>query len=129
VNTIAPGFIETTAATALIRRLGEQHNVNEDASPKTLQRGQPASPHVFVSEPGAPMAPKSFHVLIQRLGERAGMAFAIHPHMLRHACGYELANRGHDNPVASGLAWPSQHSHTVRYTGLAPDLVQGFWRA
>ena len=31
-----------------------------------------------------------------RLGERAGMAFPIHPHMLRHACGYALANAGHD---------------------------------
>src|SRR6266436_1080996 len=51
---------------------------------RRLQREQEKSPHVFVSERGAPMAPKSFHALIQRLGERAGMPFAIHPHMLRH---------------------------------------------
>jgi integrase len=51
---------------------------------------------VFMSERDAPMAPKSFHALIQRLGERAGMPFPIHPHMLRHACGHELANKGHD---------------------------------
>jgi len=38
VNTIAPGFIETTAATVLIRRLGEQHNVNEDAARDGLMR-------------------------------------------------------------------------------------------
>jgi hypothetical protein len=61
------------------------------------QREQPSGPHVFVSERGAPMAPKSFHALIQLLGERAGMPFAIHPHMLRHSCGYELANTGHDS--------------------------------
>jgi integrase len=48
---------------------------------------------VFVSERGAPMTPKSFYDLIQRLGERAGMPFAIHPHMLRHGCGYELRTR------------------------------------
>jgi site-specific recombinase XerD len=63
---------------------------------RRLQREQPPGPHVFISERGAPMAPKSFHALIQRLGERAGMLFAIHPHMLRHGCGYELANKGHD---------------------------------
>jgi site-specific recombinase XerC len=51
---------------------------------------------VFVSERSAPMAPKSFHALIQRLGERAGIPFAIHPHMLRHGCGFALANKGHD---------------------------------
>jgi integrase len=60
---------------------------------RRVQREQPPGPHVFFSERGAPMAPKSFHALIQRLGERAGTPFAIHPHMLRHGCGYELANR------------------------------------
>ena len=40
------------------------------------------------------MTAKSFHTLIARLGERAGMAFPIHPHMLRHGCGYALANAG-----------------------------------
>jgi site-specific recombinase XerD len=47
---------------------------------------------VFVSELGAPMTAKSFWALIERLGVRAGMPFKIHPHMLRHACGFALAN-------------------------------------
>jgi type 1 fimbriae regulatory protein FimE len=51
---------------------------------------------VFCSERGSPIAAKSLHTLISRLGERAGMAFPIHPHMLRHGCGYALANAGHD---------------------------------
>ena len=51
---------------------------------RRLQREQPASPYVFCSERGGPIAPKSFHTLIMRLGERAGMPFPIHPHMLRH---------------------------------------------
>jgi integrase len=55
---------------------------------RRLQREQdPAGPHVFTSERGGPMTPKSFHTLIVRLGDRAGMPFPIHPHMLRHACG------------------------------------------
>jgi hypothetical protein len=42
------------------------------------------------------MTPKAFHALFGRIGARAGMPFAVHPHMLRHGCGYALANAGHD---------------------------------
>jgi integrase len=61
---------------------------------RRLQREQGAGAHAFATERGGPMAPKSFHALIARLGERAKMPFPIHPHMLRHACGYALANAG-----------------------------------
>jgi hypothetical protein len=37
---------------------------------RRLQREQPPSPYVFTSERGGPIAPKSFHTLIMRLGER-----------------------------------------------------------
>src|SRR5262245_55445940 len=60
------------------------------------QREQPPGPHVFATERGGPMAPKSFHTLIARLGERAKMAFTIHTHMLRQACSYDIANDGKD---------------------------------
>jgi hypothetical protein len=42
------------------------------------------------------MTPKAFHALFGRIGARAKMPFPIHPHMLRHGCGYALANAGHD---------------------------------
>jgi len=95
---------------------------------RRLQREQHPGPHVFVSERGAPMTAKSFHALIQRLGQRAGMAFPIHPHMLRHACGYALANAGHD--TRSLQAWLGHRNiqHTVRYTELSPDRFRDFWR-
>ena len=51
MNTIAPGFIETTAATALIRRFGEQHNVNEDAARDGLMRSLGGIP---IGRPGLP---------------------------------------------------------------------------
>ncbi len=95
---------------------------------RRLQREQPPGPHVFVSERGAPMAPKSFHALIQRLGERAGMAFPIHPHMLRHGCGFALANAGHDTRALQAWLGHRNIQHTVRYTELAPDRFRDFWR-
>ena len=95
---------------------------------RRLQREQPPGPHVFVTERGGPMAPKSFHALIQRLGERASMAFPIHPHMLRHACGFALANAGHDTRALQAWLGHKNIQHTVRYTELAPQRFKNFWR-
>ena len=63
---------------------------------RRLQREQGLSSHVFMTERDGPMTPKSFHALFGRIGSRAKMQFPIHPHMLRHGCGYALANAGHD---------------------------------
>jgi type 1 fimbriae regulatory protein FimB/type 1 fimbriae regulatory protein FimE len=94
---------------------------------RRLQREQPCSPYVFTSERSGPIAPKSFHTLIMRLGERASMPFPIHPHMLRHGCGYALANAGHDTRAIQAWMGHKNIQHTVRYTELAPDRFKGFW--
>jgi len=44
-----------------------------------------------------------FRRMLERLGEAAKMAFGVHPHMLRHACGFKLANQGVDRPRTSRL--------------------------
>ena len=72
------------------------------------------------------MTAKSFHTLIARLGERAGMAFPIHPHMLRHGCGYALANAGHDTRSIQAWMGHKNIQHTVRYTEASARSVQGF---
>jgi type 1 fimbriae regulatory protein FimB/type 1 fimbriae regulatory protein FimE len=95
---------------------------------RRLQREQSSGPHVFATERAGPMAPKSFHTLIARLGERAKMPFPIHPHMLRHACGYALANAGHDTRALQAWLGHRNIQHTVRYTELAPDRFRNFWR-
>jgi integrase len=95
---------------------------------RRLQREQPPNPYVFCSERGGPIAPKSFHTLIMRLGERAGIPFPIHPHMLRHGCGYALANAGHDTRAIQAWMGHKNIQHTVRYTELAPDRFKDFWR-
>ena len=72
---------------------------------RRLQREQGPSSHVFMTERGGPMTPKAFHALFGRIGGRAKMPFAVHPHMLRHGCGYALANAGHDTlPCRPGSA-------------------------
>src|SRR5215468_1094969 len=54
------------------------------------------SPFLFMSERGSPMTVSNFQKLISRAGEAAGLKIKAHPHMLRHGCGYKLANEGHD---------------------------------
>jgi integrase len=95
---------------------------------RRLQRESRPSPHVFTSERGGPMTPKSFHTLFARIGVRAKMPFPIHPHMLRHACGYALANAGHDTRALQAYLGHKNIQHTVRYTELAPDRFRDFWR-
>jgi site-specific recombinase XerD len=60
------------------------------------RHGAPDSAFVFATERGGPFTPDAINRLIKRIGERARFAFAIHAHMLRHACGYALAYAGHD---------------------------------
>jgi site-specific recombinase XerD len=58
----------------------------------------------------------------------AGMPFPVHPHMLRHGCGYALANAGHDTRSLQAYLGQKNIQHTVRYTELAPDRFRDFWR-
>ena len=77
---------------------------------RRLQREQePKSSFVFTSERGAPFATGGFRTLVARLGKAAGFDFRVHPHMLRHACGYALANQEHSNLRGAGISRSSQY--------------------
>ena len=93
---------------------------------RRLHREQsPKSSFVFTSERGAPFATGGFRTLIARLGKVAGFEFRVHPHMLRHACGYKLANDGIDTRSLSGLSRASQHpAHRALHRAFA-DTLQG----
>ena len=69
-----------------------------------------------MTERDGPMTPKAFHALFGRIGARAKMQFPIHPHMLRHGCGYALANAGHDTRALQAWLGHRNIQHTVRYT-------------
>jgi type 1 fimbriae regulatory protein FimB/type 1 fimbriae regulatory protein FimE len=96
---------------------------------RRLQREQePKSPFVFTSERGAPFTTAGFARMIERAGEAAGLGFKAHPHMLRHATGYKLANDGHDTRALQAYLGHKNIQHTVRYTELAPTRFKDFWR-
>jgi integrase len=95
---------------------------------RRLKREQdPASAFVFVSERGAPFAPRGFRQMIERLGVLAKFDFPVHAHMLRHACGYKLANDGVDTRSLQAYLGHPNIQHTVRYTELSPARFKDFW--
>jgi integrase len=96
---------------------------------RRLRREQdPKSPFVFTSERGAPFTTAGFARMVERAGEGAKLGFKAHPHMLRHACGFALANKGHDTRALQAYLGHRNIQHTVRYTELAPDRFKDFWR-
>jgi integrase len=86
------------------------------------------SAFVFVSERGAPFTRAGFAKMVARLGVEAKFKFGAHPHMLRHACGYALANRGHDTRALQAYPGHKNIQHTVRYTELSPARFKDFWQ-
>jgi type 1 fimbriae regulatory protein FimB/type 1 fimbriae regulatory protein FimE len=95
---------------------------------RRLKRESVESPFIFVSERGAPFTTAGFRKMVARLGVAAGFDFPVHPHMLRHACGYKLANDGHDTRSLQAYLGHKNITHTVRYTELAPTRFKDFWR-
>jgi integrase len=81
---------------------------------RRLQREQPKSPFVFISERGAPFSKRGFQAMLERAGEAAGFDMKIHPHMLRHACGFKLANEGVDTRTIQAYLGHKSIQHTVR---------------
>jgi integrase len=86
------------------------------------------SPFVFTSERRTPFTRAGFAKMVARLGQEAKFKFSVHPHMLRHACGYALANRGHDTRALQAYLGHKNIQHTVRYTELSPTRFKDFWR-
>ena len=96
---------------------------------RKLQREQdPKSPFVFTSGRGSPFTTAGFARMVERAGVEAKLGFKAHPHMLRHACGFALASKGHDTRALQAYLGHRNIQHTVRYTGLSPDRFKDFWR-
>lgn len=94
---------------------------------RRLRRESMDFPYVFSTERKGPMTESNVRKIVGRAGREAALPFPTHPHMLRHACGYKLANDGHDTRAIQHYLGHRNIVHTVRYTELAPDRFKGFW--
>lgn len=95
---------------------------------RRLQREYSDSPYVFMTERKAPLTASTVRHVVKRAGETAELPFPVHPHMLRHSAGYKLANDGHDTRAIQSYLGHRNITHTVRYTELAADRFNDFWR-
>ena len=92
-----------------------------------IQREANDCPYVFLNNRGLKLSASTARKVIVRAGVVAGFPFSIHPHMLRHACGFYLANKGFDTRAIQHYMGHRNIQHTVRYTELTSERFKGFW--
>lgn len=87
-----------------------------------------AAPYVFTSLRDGPMTRRTVHYVVAGAAKAAGIEFPVHPHMLRHATGFYLANAGQDTRAIQLYLGHKNIQHTVRYTELASGRFKDFWK-
>ena len=80
-----------------------------------------------LSPPRTALSRQQAYRIIRSAGENAGTVTHTHPHMLRHACGYELAERGTDTRLIQDYLGHRNIRHTVRYTASNAARFAGIW--
>jgi len=83
-------------------------------------------PWLFTSERGHALTRQAVNYLLSSIGERAGLG-RVWPHMLRHSCGFALANRGYDLRLIQDYLGHRDPRHTAHYTRTAAVRFDGLW--
>ena len=92
------------------------------------KRLEPEGEAFFVSERRSPLSRKTAWVAIRDYGEKANLAVPAHPHMLRHACGFALADQGADTRLIQDYLGHRNIQHTVVYTATNPARFEKLWK-
>jgi type 1 fimbriae regulatory protein FimE len=103
-------------------------SARESRALRKLLREAAASSYVFMSERRAPLSAAGYQRMVARAGVSAKFRFLVHSHMLRHACGFKLANDGHDTRAIQAYLGHRSIMSTVRYTALTPARFKNFWK-
>ncbi|HEY3591070.1 MAG TPA: tyrosine-type recombinase/integrase [Buttiauxella sp.] len=126
--------LDTSSGVLFVRRLKNGFSATHPLSPRVLSSlkhwltlrdkmsvAAKDSDYLFPTSKGAMLTRQTIYLLIQRYGELANLGIKVHPHMLRHACGFELANKGMDTRLIQDYLGHRNISHTVRYTASNPE--------
>ncbi len=114
----------------LKRGLDVQHPLAGDelrAIKRYLATRSDRLPWLFLSERGTPLTRQAVNYLIRMAGEQGKLGH-LHPHMLRHGCGYYLANEGYDTRLIQDYLGHRDPRHTARYTRTAARRFEGLWK-
>jgi type 1 fimbriae regulatory protein FimB len=82
----------------------------------------------FINERRKPFHRSAVHFLLQRYSRTAALPLLAHPHMLRHACGFALADQGADTRLIQDYLGHRNIQHTVKYTATNPARFEKLWR-
>jgi type 1 fimbriae regulatory protein FimB len=91
-------------------------------------RMKPTGKAFFVSEQRKPLHRSTVNLLLKSYSEAASLPLVAHPHMLRHACGFALADQGADTRLIQDYLGHRNIQHTVKYTATNPARFQRLWR-
>lgn len=95
---------------------------------RQLRRDCPENKHVFIGERGNRLSVSGIRQIVQGAGEAAGLEFPIHAHVLRHSCGYALADQGWDLLRIKDWLGHVCVSSSALYVQLSPHKFDGVWR-
>jgi len=82
----------------------------------------------FLSNRRGALSRKTAWLAIRNYGKQAGLSLPAHPHMLRHACGFALADQGADTRLIQDYLGHRNIQHTVIYTASNPARFERLWR-
>jgi type 1 fimbriae regulatory protein FimB len=95
---------------------------------KERVRMKPAGKSFFVSEQRRPLHRSTVNLLLKTYSVVASLPLIAHPHMLRHACGFALADQGADTRLIQDFLGHRNIQHTVKYTATNPARFEKLWR-
>ena len=121
--------------TFYVRRLkgskNSQHTLERDEVAALRKLGPERTGYVFLTERGGPLSRRTFCHVVAEAGVAAKLAFPVHPHMLRHSCGFCLTAAGHPTRMIQDWLGHVNIQHTVHYTELDPNRFRvagkGMW--
>ncbi|OTA17030.1 MrfI [Xenorhabdus vietnamensis] len=87
------------------------------------------APWVFLSQKSGPVSRQQVYGLLKYYGKQASVSVSPHPHMLRHACGYALADLGRDTRLIQDYLGHRNISHTVIYTASNVKRFSNIWES
>jgi type 1 fimbriae regulatory protein FimB len=95
---------------------------------KERARMKPTGKAFFVSEQRRPLHRSTVNLILIECSKAASLPLLAHPHMLRHACGFALADQGADTRLIQDYLGHRNIQHTVRYTATNPARFEKLWR-
>lgn len=83
-------------------------------------------PWLFISERLQPLSDRSVRVIVAKAGIAARLGH-VHPHMLRHSCGFYLHNNGHSSRLIQDYLGHANPMSTMLYTRTAAKQFEGLF--